>query len=1094
MKPRCLLGATALLILAVCLGFSQVINGTFLGNITDSSGAMISQAKVTITEAKTGVSRSTNTNESGNYTFSDVPPGFYTVSAEMTGFKRTSRGNIEVSINSSPRVDLALQPGNVSESIDVTAEAPLLQADRADTGSQMNTVQTANLPLGAGRNYQNLLNLVPGTTRSSFQHSQFFNAANSLQTEVNGNMRQGNNYMVEGVDNNQRTGLLQIMVPPIEAVQTVAVSTSNFDAELGRASGAVTNVQLKSGGNELHGAVYEFTKNSAFTSRNFFDPTVGHQAYNYFGGNVGGPIKKNKLFYFGDYLRVSDHQANTNLVSIPQMDLRGGNLSRSATAIYDPATGNPDGTGRLPFAGNMIPAGRINAISTKLLGLVPAPNLGNGDTNNYFALLPFTKDSDSFDYKMDYVISDKDRLGGRFSFARPVTYQAPIFGLAGGPTQGSGGGFSGTGTQKTYSAGLNYNRIVTNKIVTEVRLGIAHYNNVAQNSDFGTTASTQIGIPGINIDQYSSGITGILLGGGYNDYMVGYVNSLPWKRAEANINFVNSWTTNFANHTIKFGFDTRRLRDELLQMQTFSSRGLYRFADGQTSIPGAKTSFTNNVASFLLDMPNQAGRDLATYFPAYRAWQYFFYGQDTWVVTPKLTLTLGVRYELYPPAKPRFASGFSNYNFVNNTLEIAGVGSVPMDLGITNHKNYWAPRIGIAYRYNDKTVIRSGFGVSYTPFPDNSYAYNYPVRANNQFDPLVASYGPAILASGLPATFQNGFPAPIQIPIPSDGIIKNPPINQSYSVVNNNFKNPSIQSWNFALQRTLPYNLVLDTTYVGSHGVDSVVNYNLNAGFVAGAGNNGRPQFPTLKRSADVNLLFAGFSTSYHSLQVKLDRRFANGFSITTAYTYGKGMGFQTGDDGGPKFYINFRRNYARNDFDRTHTFVQSYVYDLPFGKGKQFANSGAAAMVLGGWRANGILTLMTGVPLFFGSSSATLNAPGNSQTPDLVAPVQILHGINKGNEWFSRSSFAAPVGAVFGGVGRNVLSGPGFFNLDLSLFRTVKMTERFSLELRAEAYSITNTPQFSDPSTTVGDANFGFITGVRGGSRSLQLGLKLSF
>lgn len=653
MKLRSLLAVIAAIALCVSVALAQAVNGTLLGTITDATGAAVPGAKVTITETNTSVSRSSQTNDSGNYVFPDVPPGLYTVSVELQGFKRSSRPGVELTINSSPRVDLVLQPGNVSESIEVTAETPLLQTDRADTGTQMTAVQTANLPLGTGRNYQNLLNLVPGTTRASYQHSQFFNATNSLQTQVNGNMRMGNNYMIEGVDNNQRTGLLQILVPAIEAIQTVAVSTSNFDAELGRASGAVTNVQLKSGGNEYHGAAYIFHRNSEFNARNFFDPSIGHQTYNYLGGNFGGAFIRNKLFFFGDYLRITDHAANTNRVSIPQSDMRTGNLSRSTTPIYDPATGNPDGTGRTQFPGNIIPATRINAISAKLLGLVPAPNLSaTADTNNYFALLPFYKDSHSFDYKMDYNISERNRLAGRFSYSRPVIYQAPIFGLAGGPTQGSGGAFSGTGVQKTYSAGLNYNRIITNTFVTELRLGIAHYNNVAQNSDYGTNASEQLGIPGVNLDEYSSGIVGIILGGGYNDYTVGYVNSLPWKRAEANINVVNSWTKNFSNHTVKFGVDIRRIRDELLQMQTFSSRGLYRFADGQTSTPGAKTSYMNNFASFLLDVPNQAGRDLATYFPAYRAWQYFFYGQDTWVVSPKLTVNIGLRYELYPPATP----------------------------------------------------------------------------------------------------------------------------------------------------------------------------------------------------------------------------------------------------------------------------------------------------------------------------------------------------------------------------------------------------------------------------------------------------------
>src|SRR6185437_6925875 len=766
--------------------FAQAVNATLLGTVTDASGASIPNATITITETNTGVSRTAKTNESGNYTVPDLPPGEYSVTVESTGFKKETRPQVDLIVNTSRRVDVQMQPGNITESIEVTAAPPPLQTDRADTGAKIETVQTANLPIGTNRNFQNLLNLVPGTTRASFQHSQFFNDASSLQTEVNGQMRMGNNYQVEGIDDNERTGLLQIYVPPIEAIQTVDVSTSNFEAELGRASGAVTNVILKSGTNEIHGAAYEFLRNSDLNARSFFDPSVGHLAYNYYGANVGGPIKKNKLFYFADILRVTDHEANTNLLTIPTPTQISGNLSASTTPIYDPSTGNPDGTGRTPFAGNIIPSDRINPVSAKLMALLPAPNeASTSGTNNYFALLPFTKDTTSLDGKVDYNLTDKDRISGRFSFARPVVFQAPVFGkVAGGPAQGS---FEGTGIQRTYSSGLNYDRVFTSTLIAEFRVGVAHYHNQATNADYGTNSSSAIGIPGVNIGPFYSGMVGINLNTFYSDNIIGYSASLPWIRAEANIDIANTWTKVWGNHTIKWGGDIRRVRDDLLQDQTFSPRGVYTFDAGQTSLKGGpSTSYYNNFASFLLDLPSQAGRDLGTYFPAYRAWQIFTFVQDKWIVTPKLTLDLGVRWELYPPGVPQFPGGFSNYNFVDNTLVIAGVGGNPSNLGMANHYNYFAPRFGAAYRLNDKTVIRTGFGISYTPFPDNSYAYNYPIRANNAFNPAVTTYGPAVLPDGSVATFQQGFPAPINVPIPSNGIIASPPKAQTYYSVNQN--------------------------------------------------------------------------------------------------------------------------------------------------------------------------------------------------------------------------------------------------------------------------------------------------------------------
>ena len=581
---------------------------------------------------------------------------------------------------------------------------------------------------------------------------------------------------------------------------------------------------------------------------------------------------------------------------------------------------------------------------------------------------------------------------------------------------------------------------------------------------------------------------------------------MPWTRGESNIDLDDTSTKIIGNHTIKWGVDYRQIRDALLQGQTFSPRGLYTFATGQTALNTGKTqsptSSFNLLASLLLDVPNQAGRDLNTYFPSLRGWQLFAFGQDKWVVSPKLTVDLGLRWELYPAYHPQFKGGLSNYDPSTNSLLVAGVGSNSMSDNVKTHYKDFAPRFGIAYRINDSTVLRAGFGMSYTPFPDNNYAYNYPVRANNSYNPAVATYGPAVLSNGQVATFQNGFPAPQQVAIPANGIIP-APLSQSYYTVNPNYKNPYVESWNIALQQALPGKFTLTASYVANHGVDQVDQYNLNAATVAGLGNAGLPEYRTFGRTASTTLLFGVTSSMYNSLQGKLDRRFSNGFNLTTAYTYGKGMGFQNDDDGGLDFYINQRRNYARNDFDRTHTFVQSYVYDLPFGTGKRWLHSGVLANVLGNWRVNGILTLMTGLPMTLTPTTNNLNAPGNTQTVDQVAPVQILHGVGPNSPWFSASSFATPAGiGVFGSTGRNFLTGPGFFDLDASLFKIITYKERYTLELRGEAFNLSNTPQFGNPGTTLGSSNFGYITGVlgpgNGGNssfgRTVQLGAKFNF
>jgi hypothetical protein len=478
--------------------FGQAVNGTLLGTVTDASGATVANAKITATETTTGAIHVSATNDSGNYTFPDLQPGIYTVEAEARGFKKSAHENIELLSNTSIRVDLLLQTGDVMETVIVTAAPPLLQTDRADISTKIEGVDVVEMPLSSNRNFQSLLNVVPGTAPAVFQHSQFFNAQNSLQTEVNGLPREGNLYQLEGIDDDERTGLLQILIPPAESIQSVDISTNNFEAELGRATGAVTNVTLKSGSNALHGSAFEFIQNNAVNARSYFGGPLGHLSYNYFGGTIGGPILKDKLFFFGDYLRSVDHEAVSSTFTIPDaryytanssgnIDLSGA-LVGTTGQIYDPSTG--DGTAahpRTPFANNQIPFSRVNPVSLTILqginaaaakyGTLNTKPLSN-PANNYTTNLPFTKTTDNFDTKMDFAPTSKDHLSGRYSFQRVVTFQQAAFGsFLGGP---QGGGFEGTGNQKSYSTGVNYDHVFSATFLTEARLGVAHLRNQAQ--------------------------------------------------------------------------------------------------------------------------------------------------------------------------------------------------------------------------------------------------------------------------------------------------------------------------------------------------------------------------------------------------------------------------------------------------------------------------------------------------------------------------------------------------------------------------------------------------------------------------------------
>ena len=1163
---------------AVLLGFSapvmgQAVNATLLGAVTDTSGAVVAGAKVTATEMKTGVSRSTTTNDNGNYEFGNLPPGQYEVATEKQGFKKAVRAGVDVVVNTVTRVNLTLVPGEVTEQVVVTSETPILETDRADTGRKIEERQVEELPLSFNRNFQGLLNLVPGTTRGHREHSSFFNAQDSLRTEVNGQSGLANNVQFEGLNDNERTGLLSIYIPPIEAIQTVDVTTSNYDAELGRANGAVTNVILKSGTNALHGAAYEINRISALAAVPFFQTIAKRPSvYNYYGANIGGPIVKNKTFFFGDFLRINDHQSQFFQGTVPPQPFRNGDFSQATNTkgqlipIYDPATGNPDGTGRTQFAfngtPNVIDPTRISPIAKAILAKIPLPNVATAacplnstapsclvSTNNFQGSTKFIKDTTSFDVKIDHNISQNNRLSGRFSFSDQSLSQAPIFGVVGGPSNGA---FSGTGKQRYWDVAVNYYHVFSPTLITEIRAGVDHYRNVANNTDRGKSVTDEIGvdIPGANLgDSNTSGMPCIVLTGNNGDNcLAGYSASLPWIRGETNFNIANNWTKTSGNHTFKWGVDVHRLRDDLAQWQDQNPRGVLRFTVNLTSInPNANvltSSQANDVASFLLDKPNSVGRDVPINAKAFRGNELFTYAADRWQVSRKLTLDLGLRWEFYPPFTPRGPGRFSNYDPTANNLVIAGIGGNPSDLARKAHYKDFAPRVGIAYRLTETTVVRGGFAISYFPYPDNDYAFDFPVLQNNAFPSLNgSSFTQSADASNNPISMASGFPAPLVANIPANGLIPvvgkvgtTSLLTQNYTVVNLNFREPYTESWNLAVQLALPAKFVFEAAYVGNHGVDVPTVYNLNAATLpsATATQSNRPLFALHGLTGNVALKFIGTSSNYNALQAKLDRK-SGGFLMTTAYTYAKALGYvNEGSNtinstvGGLQNYIgSIRSNYAPLAFDRRHTIVQSLIYELPFGKSKRLLSSGVGSKLLGGWQVSTILTVMTGLPLNI-TGGSTLNAPGDTQVPDVNGSFRILHGIGafgaSSSSWFDvtpssivvtvngnpvtlqcRGAFcqSPPIGGiptnggVLGNGPRRAFSGPGFFNLDASVFRRFPINERMNMELRAEAFSVTNTPQFDKPGqgfSTNTASTFGYVTNTIGGNRSVQLGAKLTF
>ncbi|HEY3132187.1 MAG TPA: TonB-dependent receptor [Acidobacteriota bacterium] len=1059
--------------------YAQAVKASLVGGITDSSGAVVPGAEVTITEVDTHFTRTALTNDSGNYVFGNLDPGKYRVEVQLPGFKKAVRDNVDVLVNSTVRVDLQLQPGEVSQSIEVVATTPTLQTDRADVGRKIETRQIEDMPLLMNRNFQGLLNLVPGTTPVFRPHSEFFNSQDSLSTEVNGQGRYANNVQFEGIDNNHRTGLLTALIPPIEALQTVDVTTSNYEAELGRAGGAVVNIALKSGTNNFHGSLFEFNRISATGARNFFASVKPVTVFNLFGGTIGGPIVKDRTFFFFDYQGIRDRRGDDTIVTIPTMDFRGGNFSAASTTIYDPSTGNPDGTGRKPFPGNIIPENRISPIAKRILALIPPPNRA-GFSSNFEKATVRKKDIDSFDTKIDHKFNDTNTLAFRYSFQKPTVFDPSLYPVFGGP---KAGGFAGTGVQRAQNGAVNYTHIFNPRFITELRFGVMRYRNDAKNEDSGRKTSDELGIPGVNLDDFTSGITGINING-YSNPIIGFSASQPWVRAETNVDLVSNWTRVVGNHTVKWGADVRRNLDDLLQTQTFSPRGLFTFNPGPAALNGNTNSgFANAFATFLLDLPNSFGRDLPGIFPTFRQTQLFTYFQDKWALTPKLTVDLGLRHELFMPPKPAMRAGFSNYNPANNSLELAGVGTIPEDLGLKTDWQNWAPRAGVAYRFSEKTVIRAGFGITVDPtYPDDKWAFNFPVKQNNSFDP-VNSFS----AAGSMAT---GFPPPLLTIIPDGGIIPNAPA-QVFLALSRDLRQGYVQSWNLTVQQALPWKLTFEAGYVANHAVGVLDRLNINAG-VPGQGAAGQPLNKLFGRRAGTDV-WTPLSSNYNSLQVKLDRRFSEGFLLTTAYTYGKAINYSD-DNGGLGNHIIIRANRGRAGFDRTQSFVQNFIWELPFGPSHNWLQSGPGRWILGDWQISGVLSAYSGTPLDITISATSLNAPGNGNRPDVNGAPEILGHIGPGRKYFDVTKFAPPAPNTFGNVGRNVLSGPGYVNLNAAIFRKFPVTERVIGEFRAEGFNVPNTPHFNNPSGNFSGTSFGEVRGDQGDARKFQFALKFSF
>ncbi len=1122
--PRCLglvMGAHVIVLLAagaVPRLEAQVLYGSIVGNARDPSGGGVPGAAVTITHLETRLSRETVTDATGAYAFSTVPTGTYALKVSLPGFKTFSRPNVPVTLNSVTRIDAALQVGEVTEDLEVTAERPLLQADRAEVRVDLDRHELRDLPVPLGRNYQQLFKTLPGFTPPQDAHSVPSNPSRSLVFNVNGASRSSNNTRIDGVSStNVWLPHVSAYVPALESIETVNVVTNSFDAEQGLAGGSAINVQIKSGTNDFHGSLFEYHHNQHLRARDFFLPPEkdkGKFIYNQFGGALGGPIVRDKLFFFASYEGTRDRENVNQIESVPTEPLRRGDLSASVNPIYDPLTGNPDGSGRTAFPGNVIPPGRIDPIVQKILPLIPLPNLRNPDgtipeLNNYFVSAPFLFDRWTLDTKINWNASSKLTVFGRYSVLDFYTFKQTVFGdqLQGAPI---GGGNPGTGQGKTHNFSLGGTYTVTPNLVIDANFGFVRMNTGVEHSDIDKNVGRDLlGIPGTNGTRRFEGGFPLFDVSSYSRYGV-TETYMPYYRSDDQYQYVLNATWIKGKHNIRFGSDLYHQALNHTQPEfigtSLGARGGFQFRSGPTQIRGGPTGTNfNSWASFLLGLPTQAGRLLQTDDEyTTRNWQYSLYARDQWQVTSKLTLSFGTRWE-YFPIPTRKDRGLERYNVATNKMEIGGIGSVPKDLGVKVSKTLFAPRVGVAYRATPTFVIRAGYGITNDP-----YALARPLRTNH---PVLLNLNvQAPNAFGFASRLTDGIP-PIVAPGLGNGIIVVPG-NVAVITLPDRFDRGYVQSWNLTVQKELPGGFVGEIGYVGTRQIRQLGFRELNWSPIGG-GRAGRQLFGPFGRDAQTRMVAPVGDSRYDSLQTRLERRFSGGFQLGIHYTWSKSLGIAGNDDSDgiarikiPDFYY---LNRALSGFDRTHNLQITSLVELPFGRNKRWLNRGGfLAAVLGGWQVNNLLSFYSGTPFSVTASGTSLNAPESDQRADLVKTnVQILGGIGRGNPYFDPFAFRPVTEARFGTASFNVLRGPGYANWDLGLFREFRIREKLNLQFRLEAFNVTNTPHFNNPgssnNTNVSNMQLnpdGSIRSLNGyaevtsayGERQIRVGLRLGF
>jgi carboxypeptidase family protein len=1092
--------------LNVGTGLAQTTNGSFRGTVTDQSGGAAPRARLRVTNVGTGVWLEAVANESGEYVVPNVPPGDYNIRVSLEGFETLETRGVTLLVNQTATLDFTIKPGSVTQEVTVTGEAPLANTTNATVGTVIATDSIVQLPLN-GRQFTQLTLLTPGAAPQGSGQQAFFEIHSdygAISPAVNGARPEMNNFTIDGVEDNELFFNFAAINPPPDALREFNVQTNMSSGQYGRAAGANVNVVTQSGGNQFHGSAWEFLRNTDLDARNFFNPTVSIFHQNQFGGTLGGPILKNKLWGFGWYEGFRKTLGSTILELVPTSAQLQGNLS-GLQQIYNPYTTRQTGTdaqgnpvfARDPFAGNQIPTGQLNPTALAVANLIyPQPNYtGNGV--NYLDSEPVVTSTNQYGIRIDAALSTKSSLFGRYS--QDVSSRVLPTGIPKSPTDQRG---------LARQAVVGYTRTFGPSAVLEIR---------------GQYLRTEIGLLGffpptsflesnglLKDWPAQTGLRPVLPGFSISDAagVPGTPQSLPGDPIN-NWEYSGTFTKVLSKHTITAGASL--VHTWVLDNCTYASAS---FNNLPTSDPQNSSSTGSGLASYLLGIPSAATDLRGTAEQRLRGNYYGAFVDDVWKATSKLTVTLGVRYDYgaplvdtqgrqgtldvvnSTPTKTVWLIDQSAKPAVDLSTSPATVQRVRDGIFQPDHRNL-APRVGLAYRISSNTAVRSGYGIFYDFNQSNvqdtqdimgQWPFGFPfITAPNLNQPTAANPTPQfVLGSGVFPPFVPG---------------ATPPSSPGFAAARDN-RRPYVQVWDLGIEQSVSGGWLFSATYVGSKGTHTIITPVVNIAPTPGSGN---PQNRVaLPQFSPIEVTGAWGNSSYQSAQIKIQKRMGHGLNFLSSYTWSKSIDYQSAAHGsaqpgeGIQNGLNFAADRAASDYDLRHNFVFSGIYDLPFGEGHRFSSghSGMNRYLLNGWKIDGIVSLHTGFPFNlyvpFDNANTGSGTLGSTERPSLVGQL-LPSGFNRSlSAWFNTSAVAA-IPYTYGNLGRNVLRQDGLKNVDFSIAKEIPIRENQRIEFRSEFFNLFNHPNFAAPDGNISDATFGQVLSA-GNPRFIQFGLKYVF